>query len=112
MTVHVEISGIHLEVTPALSGYVHDKFRRLERYCTDLPVQIHVTLAVDKKFDHRAEATLHAPRIAPIHASGNGSDMYVAIDALIEKLDRLMAKQKDKRHNHHHGDMPPLVDEL
>jgi len=108
---HIDITGIHLEVTEALFTHVKNKFQHLERYCKGLEIKVHVTLTVDKKFDHRAEATLHVPRIAPVHAAGNGADMYLAIDALAEKLDRLMAKQKDKRQDHHEkgkGPLPPL----
>jgi putative sigma-54 modulation protein len=40
-----------------------------------------------------------------IHADAIDSDMYAAIDALADKLDRRMRKHKEKLTDHHAGDV-------
>ena len=40
-----------------------------------------------------------------IHADAIDGDMYAAIDALADKLDRLMRKHKEKLTDHHAADV-------
>jgi putative sigma-54 modulation protein len=58
-----------------------------------------VVLQVEKT-RHKAEATVHA-KGATIHANAIGNDMYAAIDALADKLDRQVLKHKEKTTSHH-----------
>jgi putative sigma-54 modulation protein len=60
-----------------------------------------VVLSVEK-LHHRAEATIHA-KGATLHATGEGEDMYAAIDALADKLDRQVLKHKEKLTAHRHA---------
>ena len=56
-------------------------------------------LTVEKQ-RQKAEATLHV-RGGSIHADAIEADMYAAIDALADKLDRLVKKHKEKSRDHH-----------
>ena len=62
------------------------------------------TLTVEK-LTHKAEATLSV-RGAAIHADATNGDMYAAIDALADKLDRRLARHRDKRNDHHAAEAP------
>jgi len=53
-----------------------------------------------EKLRQKAEATLHL-RGGSIHADAIEEDMYAAIDALADKLDRLVKKHKEKSRDHH-----------
>ena len=59
---NLTISGHHLEVTPALRGYVTSKLDRIARHF-DQVVDMRVLLTVDnmkeKELRQRAECTLH-----------------------------------------------------
>jgi putative sigma-54 modulation protein len=59
-----------------------------------------VVLAVDK-LRHKVEANLHA-RGKDIHVEAVEPDMYAAIDALVDKLDRQVVKHKEKLAVHRH----------
>lgn len=48
---------------------------------------------------HIAEATLNVNQ-GELHASADANDMYIAIDALIDKLTRQLNKHKEKLSNH------------
>jgi putative sigma-54 modulation protein len=94
----IDITGHHVELTPALRGYVQEKIGRLARHF-DHFTNSHVTLSVEK-LRHKAEATLNVSGAA-IHADAIEPDMYAAIDALTDKLDRQIAKHKEKRQDRH-----------
>ncbi|WP_100638660.1 ribosome hibernation promoting factor [Marinobacter salexigens] len=89
----INISGHHVELTPALKGYVTEKFERLERHFDHIS-NCQVTLEVDK-VRQIADATLHVVG-GEIHAKAENEDMYAAIDGLVDKLDRQILKHKEK----------------
>ncbi len=88
------LTGHHIDVTPALRGYVEKKLDRVVRHF-DHVIDVHCVLTVEK-LEHKAEATLGVSG-AVIHAD--------AIDALADKLDRRMRKHKEKLTDHHAADV-------
>ena len=54
---NLNVSGHHLEVTPAIRGYVQGKLERVTRHF-DHVIDAHVILSVDK-LRQKAEVTLH-----------------------------------------------------
>ncbi|NNM62165.1 MAG: ribosome-associated translation inhibitor RaiA [Steroidobacteraceae bacterium] len=98
----LDLSGHHLEITPALRAYVLKKFERISRHFEQL-IDVHCVLTVEK-LRHKAEATLML-RGNKIHAEATEGDMYAAIDALADKLDRAVKKHKEKSGDHHPKDV-------
>lgn len=93
----INLSGHHVDVTPALRDYVTNKFQRLERHF-DHVTNAHVVLSIEK-LQQKAEATLHISG-ANVFADAIDADMYAAIDALADKLDRQIKRHKEKRSDH------------
>jgi putative sigma-54 modulation protein len=91
------VSGHHIEITDALREHVSEKFEKLQRHIEHI-TNIDVTLIVEKA-THKAEANLHISG-ADLFASAENEDMYAAIDALTEKLDRQISKHKGKHRGH------------
>ena len=91
---NIQITGRHVEVTPPIQEYVKSKFERIERHFDHI-TNAHVILEVEKQ-DHKAEATIHAAGHADLFASAKEKNMYAAIDALVDKLDRQIIKHKEK----------------
>ncbi|MGL5948093.1 MAG: ribosome hibernation promoting factor [Aeromonas sp.] len=89
----INLTGLHVEVTPALREYVTSKFAKLERHFEHIN-NVHVVLSVEK-LNQIAEAKLHVNG-GEVFANADHADMYAAIDALIDKLDRQIIKHKDK----------------
>lgn len=96
----LSISGHHVDVTDALKSYTSEKLGKLERHFDHI-TNVHVVLSVDK-LRQRAEATVHVSG-AELFADCDSDDMYAAIDALADKLDRQLLKHKEKLVNRHHG---------
>lgn len=93
----ISFTGHQLEVTDALRQYAEEKLERLERHY-DRITNIHVTLSIEKLL-HIAEATINVPGTS-IHATSEAKkDMYAAIDALSDKLNKQLQKHKDKEDN-------------
>ena len=93
----INLTGQHLDVTPALKDYVATKLKRLERHF-DHVTNAHVVLSV-QKVQQKAEATVHVSG-GNLHADAVEEDMYAAIDALVDKLDRQIVRHKEKLSDH------------
>ncbi len=95
----IQVSGHQVAITPALHDYVSVKFDRIVRHFDHLH-DVTVTLSVEKLL-HKAEATMHCASNKTIHADAQAADMYAAIDALADRLDRQVKKHKEKLTDHH-----------
>ncbi|MGZ8217528.1 ribosome hibernation promoting factor [Methylomagnum sp.] len=93
----LSITGHHIEVTDSMRNYVTEKFAKLNRHF-DQVIDVHVILEVEK-LAQKAEATVHVNG-ANLFAEATDEDLYAAIDALIDKLDRQVLKHKDKTQSH------------
>ncbi|HOW76029.1 MAG TPA: ribosome-associated translation inhibitor RaiA [Candidatus Competibacteraceae bacterium] len=97
----IKLSGHHVEITQALHDYVHDKLERIERHFDNV-TSMQVILSVEK-LRQKAEATLHVAG-NEIFADAVDEDLYAAIDALSDKLDRQIKKYKEKMTEKHRGE--------
>ncbi|MDH5228991.1 MAG: ribosome-associated translation inhibitor RaiA [Gammaproteobacteria bacterium] len=93
----IDLSGHHLEITDSLRDYVNEKIGRLEHHF-DRVIDTHVILSVEKQIQ-KAEATVHVTG-NKLFASAENADMYAAIDALTDKLDKQIIKHKQKLKDH------------
>ncbi len=93
----INISGHHVELTDPLREYVASKLGRLERHGARI-LHADVVLNVEK-LRQKVEATLRMAG-AELFATAEAEDMYAAIDALADKLDRQLEKHKGKTSNH------------
>ncbi|MGD8559333.1 MAG: ribosome-associated translation inhibitor RaiA [Gammaproteobacteria bacterium] len=96
----VNIAGHHVELTDALRDYVTSKLERLERHF-DQVTDIDVILSVEKLVQ-KAEATVPVNG-QNLFAYAEDQNMYAAIDALADKLDRQIIKRKEKLNDRHRG---------
>ncbi|WAJ70525.1 ribosome hibernation promoting factor [Catenovulum adriaticum] len=93
----INLTGHHVDITTALRDYVDTKFAKLERHFDHIN-NVHVILNVEK-LSQTAEATLHLSG-GEVFANAEHTDMYAAIDSLINKLDRQVIKHKEKMKHH------------
>lgn len=94
----LDVTGHHVDVSQALRSYVKTKFSRLQRHF-DIATHAHVILTVEK-LDQKAEATVYVSG-GNLFADAVDEDMYAAIDALADKLDRQLKRHKEKLTRHH-----------
>lgn len=96
---NLNITGHHVELTPAIREYVNTKLERVIRHFDNV-TSVHVILSVEK-LKQKAEVTLHV-KGKDIFADSTDADLYAAIDLLADKLDRQVLKHKEKISNHAH----------
>jgi putative sigma-54 modulation protein len=103
-SMNLTISGHHLEVTPALRGYVTDKLGRITRHF-DQVVDVKVILSIENQAEkdrrQKAECNIHV-KGNDIFAESSHEDLYAAVDELVDKLDRQVVRHKDRLQSHHH----------
>jgi len=90
---NLNLTGHHIEITPAIRTYVTTKIERITRHF-DHVIDVSVILSVEK-LRQRAEANVHVSGKA-IFCETDHEDMYAAIDALVDKLDRQILKHKGR----------------
>lgn len=109
---NILISGHHLELTPGIRDYITSKLERITRHC-DRIVEIEVILSVDtlpqKEMRQRAEVNLRL-KGETLHAEDQAQDLYAAIDGLMEKLDRQVAKSKGRIKDHRQESAKRMVE--
>lgn len=97
---NLHLSGHHVDVTPAIRDYVTSKFTRITRHF-DHVLDVNVILSVEKLIQ-KIEANVHLSG-KQIFVECHDADMYAAIDALVDKLDRQIIKHKEKNFEHRGG---------
>lgn len=94
---NLNISGRHLNVTPAIRDYAVSKLSRVERHF-DKVIESQVMLSVER-LNHIAEITMRVHG-KDIHCSAANENLYGAIDLLADKIDRQIIKVKSKTKSH------------
>lgn len=105
---NLNLSGHHLEITPAIREHVVSKLGKVKKHFDNV-LDVTVILSVDK-LQQKAEATLHLSG-KTIFVECHDANLYVAIDELIEKLDRQVLKHKEKNTARRHDDSGKVVAE-
>ncbi|HHT97966.1 MAG TPA: ribosome-associated translation inhibitor RaiA [Clostridiales bacterium] len=94
------ITGRNIEVTDGLKAAVYDKIGKLEKYFTP-DTEVHVTFGVIKG-KQKVEVTIPVKGNI-LRAEQISYDMYSAIDAVEEILERQLLKYRHKLINHKHA---------
>jgi len=94
----INITGHHIEVTPALRAYVSEKLQRISRHF-DHVISIDVILKLENH-QKQAEGNVYAAG-KTLFAQDSKNDMYAAIDGLADKLDKQVRRYKDRLRGHH-----------
>jgi putative sigma-54 modulation protein len=97
---NLQVSGHHLEITPALHDYVTGKLERITRHFDNV-IDVSVILSVDK-LNQKAEVTVHLAG-KDVYVESVDEDLYAAVDGLVDKLERQVQKYKQKLQDHHRG---------
>lgn len=89
----IEITGRHIDITPAIRDFTEDKLRKLERWIDEI-LETHVVLSVEKH-RHIAEIILRA-RTRTFTGTDATGDMYASIGNAADKIEKQARRLKDK----------------
>ncbi|MDO5639120.1 MAG: ribosome-associated translation inhibitor RaiA [Neisseria sp.] len=90
---NLKITGLNFDVTEAIKNHVSSKLERISRHADNV-ISVTVTLSVEK-MNNKAEVDVHLAG-KDLHVEAVESDMYAAVDVLMDKLDRAILKHKGK----------------
>lgn len=94
----IQVTGRHIEVTDAMKAYAIDKVSKIERFINQI---IDVSVIMDiQKLQHRVDILMNVGHFK-INSHATSSDMYSAIDKVIDKLEAQLRKYKSKIQDHH-----------
>lgn len=90
------IRGENIEVTPAIREHVESKVNKLERYFTDGADAIaNVNMKVYNDKQTKVEVTIPMKNLT-LRAEERHTDLYAAIDLIVDKLERQIRKYKTR----------------
>ena len=89
----VAVTFRHMETDEGVKDYVKEKVQRLQKFIEN-PREVHVVLSVEK-FRNIAELTIIGDGM-PLNSQGRNSDLYAAIDQMVERMDRQIRERRGK----------------
>jgi putative sigma-54 modulation protein len=89
----LDMTGRHIEITPALREFAEEKLGKLERLL-DGPLEVHVVLGIEKH-RHMAEIQVKS-RTGVFSGTQETGDLYASIGEVADKLERQALKHKEK----------------
>ena len=92
----ITVTFRHVDSSDHLKRYVEDKLGRLDKYL-DSASEAHVVLRVEK-FRHTADVVLASNGLW-IKGAEETEDMYSAIDMVVDKIEKQVKRQLEKRKN-------------
>jgi putative sigma-54 modulation protein len=98
---NLNLTGRHLEITPAIRQHVTDKIAKIKSHFESV-MDVTVILSVDK-LRQKAEGSVHLSG-KDVFVESEDDNLYVAIDNMVEKLDRQIIKHKEKFEARRHDD--------
>ena len=82
---NLKINGLNFDITEAIRNHVESKLSRINRHADNL-INVTVTLSVEK-LQHKEEEKEKIEG-KDMHVESVESEMYAAVDTLLDKLDR------------------------
>ena len=91
----IDITGRHVDVTPALRQLVERRLSRVERLLNDSAVSATAILTLEK-YRHRTEILVHARGDKTLRGLGEGNAWNLSIREATEKVEQQVKKVKGK----------------
>jgi putative sigma-54 modulation protein len=90
----IVISFRHLSPDENIRKYAEEKIAKLQKY-VEVPLEVHVVLSLERKYRHRVDVMFTVNGVV-LNAHEVMDDMYVAIDKILDKLERRLTRYRDK----------------
>jgi putative sigma-54 modulation protein len=91
----LELTGRHVDITPAVRRIVDGKLARLDRMLNDSALSAQVVITREK-YGSRADVTLHARGEKFLHGVGKGTTLQASMGQAVEKIVQQAQKVKGK----------------
>jgi putative sigma-54 modulation protein len=109
---NIAVTFKHIDSSDAIKQYAESKFLKLEKYLSNI-IEAHITLSMER-VDHKELGTAQIKLTAKnlnVNAEEKSSDIYSAIDLLLEKVEVQIKKHKEKMRRKGHTEEGAAVPE-
>ncbi len=96
----INIRGDKITVTKAIKDYIEEKLQKLDKYFKkDANIKCNVIIRVKNNIE-TIEVSIPTSKFY-IRAEESNEDLYAAIDLIVDKLERMIRKNKTRLQNHY-----------
>jgi putative sigma-54 modulation protein len=99
----VIVTGRNLEITEPIREFINKKMRKLERFKQEI-IKAEVVLELQRNW-RKAEVTLKGDGFLA-RGEKRANDIYAAIDAVVNKLEKQLKRFKEKSQRKARGEIP------
>ncbi|MBM3331154.1 ribosome-associated translation inhibitor RaiA [candidate division WOR-3 bacterium] len=101
---NLTLTGRHLDITPYLKAHVDEKMKKLDHFNSHI-IKAEIVLTKEGAKDV-AEGKVHMSHTV-LAAKGQGKDMYIAVNDVIDKLVAQLLRQQGKFHDRRRSNHTP-----
>lgn len=94
------VSGQHIDIGDALSGYVKDSFNPIVSKYAERPTNAAVKFSKDR-YVFVCESSLHLSTGHQVNATGKADDIYSAFDKCSSRIEKQLRRYKRRLKDHH-----------
>jgi putative sigma-54 modulation protein len=98
----INVTGRHLEITPAIRDFAHQKVAKLPRYYDRITAIEVVADRTDHHDHYEVELIVQVERTDPFVVKVAGADLYACVDETVDKMERQLTDHKEKLRNRKH----------
>ena len=95
----VDLKGVHYDVSDNTKEYIDKKLRRL-KHVEELIVDLHLSIAREKKGYYIVTSDVHFRWGQNSHVKVEDRELYKAIDLCFDKIEAKVTKEKEKIQAH------------
>lgn len=96
------VSGQHIDIGKALTGYVKESFEPIVAKYAERPTNAAVKFSKDR-YVYICESSIHLSTGLQVNAKGKSDDIYQAFDKCSERIEKQLRRYKRKLKDHHLG---------
>lgn len=96
---HLNYSFRKMETSESLCDFSTEKIQEKVDKFYSKSIEVHVTFSVEKE-QHLVRCSVRAPHGFNFEVNARSLDMYGAVNLMVDKLERLLKRQKEKLKKH------------
>lgn len=96
------VSGQHLDIGKALTGYVKDSFDPIVEKYAERPTNAAIKFTKDR-YVFVCESSIHLSTGHQVNAKGKADDIYQAFDKCSQRIEKQLRRYKRRLKDHHNG---------
>jgi ribosomal subunit interface protein len=103
----IQIAARHCEIPDSVRKRTEEQVTRVAKY--DRRISAAELVFEEERHNRKVEAILYVDRSEPVIARAEASDFQTAVDKVVDRLTRIVKRQRSQAKSHHGKHMPEGV---